>query len=88
VSDKNGDEFPSSSIFLEEHDEGRVFIGFLHMFLVAAEVSAKSNFYSYECAKFLVDGGLVHVEEGWGASNVYEVRRNAVTCLKEHLGLF
>ena len=43
VSDGDGDKFHSSLVFLENLDEGKVFLGFLRVFVVASEISAKSN---------------------------------------------
>ncbi len=60
----------------------------IFVIVVATEISARSNLLQNKNVKFLVDGNNVEVEDGWDASSKYEVRRNAVTCLEESLGLF
>ncbi len=62
--------------------------GLLCVFDVAAEISTESNFYEDEGTDFLVDGGLVQVEDSRDASDVYKVWRSTVTHLEERLGLF
>jgi hypothetical protein len=64
MADGDGDKLHSSPIFLEGHDEGRVFLGLLCDFAFATEVSSKSVFHDNEGADFLANAGPVRVGSG------------------------
>ena len=59
MADGKGNEVHPSLVFVEDRQEGRVFLGLLLELNVAAEVHAEADLDDDEGALFLVKGGQV-----------------------------